>query len=59
MSTETEVPEVTARAESPALEATELTVHYPNAPAPALDSVSMIVPKGTFYAVLGPNGSGK
>jgi iron complex transport system ATP-binding protein len=46
-------------AESPALEATDLTVHYPNVPVPALDSVNMIVPKGAFYAVLGPNGSGK
>ena len=45
--------------ESPALEAAELAVHYPNASAPALDSVSMIVPRGAFYAVLGPNGSGK
>jgi iron complex transport system ATP-binding protein len=45
--------------ESAALEATELTVHYPNAPEPALDSVTMVVPRGTFYAVLGPNGSGK
>jgi iron complex transport system ATP-binding protein len=44
---------------SASLEATELTVHYPNAPAPALDSVTMIVPRGAFYAVLGPNGSGK
>ncbi len=42
-----------------ALEASELTVRYPNAPAPALDSVSMVVPSGAFYAVLGPNGSGK
>ena len=45
--------------ESAALGATELTVHYPHAPAPALDSVTMRVPRGTFYAVLGPNGSGK
>ena len=44
---------------SPALGATELRVHYPNAPAPALDSVSVTVPRGSFYAVLGPNGSGK
>jgi iron complex transport system ATP-binding protein len=47
------------RTESAALEATELTVHYPNAPEPALDSVTMVVPRGAFYAVLGPNGSGK
>lgn len=45
--------------ESPALEATDLTVRYPNVPVPALDSVNLIVPKGAFYAVLGPNGSGK
>ena len=42
-----------------ALEASELTVRYPNAPAPALESVSMVVHSGAFYAVLGPNGSGK
>ena len=45
--------------ETAALEATDLTVHYPHAPAPALDSVTLLVPRGTFYAVLGPNGSGK
>jgi len=44
---------------SAALGATELKVHYLNASAPALDSVSMTVPRGSFYAVLGPNGSGK
>jgi iron complex transport system ATP-binding protein len=42
-----------------ALEASRLTVRYPNATTPALDSVSMVVPSGAFYAVLGPNGSGK
>jgi iron complex transport system ATP-binding protein len=52
-------PGSTERTESAALEATELTVHYPNAPEPALDSVTMVVPRGAFYAVLGPNGSGK
>ena len=54
MTTESAATNATA-----ALEATELTVSYPNAPAPALDSVTMLVPRGTFYAVLGPNGSGK
>ena len=54
MTTESAATNATA-----ALEATELTVRYPNAPAPALDSVTMLVPRGTFYAVLGPNGSGK
>ena len=43
-------PGSTERTESAALEATELTVHYPNAPEPALDSVTMIVPRGSFYA---------
>jgi len=52
-------PWSTEPTESAALEATELTVHYPNAPEPALDSVTMVVPRGAFYAVLGPNGSGK
>ncbi len=55
----TEHAESAAATASPALEATELTVHYPNAPKPALDSVTMVVPRGAFYAVLGPNGSGK
>ncbi len=54
MATESSVPNGSA-----ALEATELRVYYPNASAPALDSVSMTVPRGSFYAVLGPNGSGK
>ena len=44
---------------SAALGATRLRVHYLDAPAPALDSVSITVPRGSFYAVLGPNGSGK
>ncbi len=44
---------------SAALGATELKVHYLNSATPALDSVSMTVPRGSFYAVLGPNGSGK
>ena len=57
MSTESTKP--AGSKESAALEATELTVHYPNAPEPALDSVTMVVPRGSFYAVLGPNGSGK
>jgi iron complex transport system ATP-binding protein len=52
-------PWSTEPTESAALEAAELTVHYPNAPEPALDSVTMVVPRGSFYAVLGPNGSGK
>ena len=55
----TESTEPAGSKESAALEATGLTVHYPNAPEPALDSVTMVVPRGAFYAVLGPNGSGK
>ncbi len=42
-----------------ALEAVDLTVRYPGTDHPALHGVSMVVPKGAFYAVLGPNGSGK
>ena len=42
-----------------AFEARDLTVRYADADRPALDGVSMSVPKGSLYAVLGPNGSGK
>ncbi|MEC9241096.1 MAG: ATP-binding cassette domain-containing protein, partial [Gemmatimonadota bacterium] len=59
MATGSTEPAETRNDASAALWATELRVHYPNAPAPALDSVSMTVPRGSFYAVLGPNGSGK
>ncbi len=41
------------------LEGRGLTVHYPGAGAPALQSVSVRVVPGTLHAVLGPNGSGK
>ena len=55
----TESTEPVGSNESAALEAKQLTVRYPHAPVPALDSVTMVVPRGAFYAVLGPNGSGK
>ena len=42
-----------------ALEAVDLTVRYPGTDEAALNGVSMVVPRGAFYAVLGPNGSGK
>ncbi len=59
MTTQSTEPAETRNDASAALGTTELRVHYPNAPKPALDSVSMTVPRGCFYAVLGPNGSGK
>lgn len=37
----------------------ELVVRYPGVEAPALSGVSMAVPEGSLYAILGPNGSGK
>lgn len=37
----------------------ELVVRYPGVGAPALSGVSMAVPEGSLYAILGPNGSGK
>jgi len=45
--------------EAKALEAIDLTIRYPGTQDAALDGVSMVVPRGAFYAVLGPNGSGK
>lgn len=41
------------------LEASRLTVHYPGAPDPSLEEVSLRVDPGMLHAVLGPNGSGK
>jgi len=40
-------------------DAVDLTVRYRGSRPPALDRVTMTVPRGCFYAVLGPNGSGK
>lgn len=37
----------------------DLVVRYPGAAEPALSGVTMAVPEGSLYAVLGPNGSGK
>ena len=36
-------------------EARDLVVRYPGAQRPALDGISMTVPDGCLYAVLGPN----
>lgn len=41
------------------LEALDVTVRFPGAPAPALDGVSCAVSAGELMAVVGPNGSGK
>jgi len=40
-------------------DAVDLTVRYRSNLPPALDRVTMAVPRGCFYAILGPNGSGK
>ena len=43
----------------PVFQARDLTFRYPDTTVPAIDSLSMSVPRGALYAVLGPNGSGK
>ena len=42
---------------APLLEATDLTVRYPN--VTALDALNLVAPPGEVVAILGPNGAGK
>ena len=51
-----------ADADSPkngGVEFEDVTVRFSNASRPALDDVSLVVPDGSFVAVVGPSGSGK
>ncbi len=41
------------------IETTPLTVHYPGAAAPSLESVALTLRPGELVGVVGPNGSGK
>jgi ABC-2 type transport system ATP-binding protein len=41
----------------PAIEAHGLVRHF--GPVPAVDGISLSVPRGSVYGFLGPNGSGK
>lgn len=44
---------------TPAFETAALSFRYPHASSDALRDVSIVVPRGSFCAVIGPNGSGK
>ncbi|EHM01862.1 hypothetical protein HMPREF9946_01597, partial [Acetobacteraceae bacterium AT-5844] len=44
---------------TPHLRLEELVRHYAGAPAPAVDHVSLDLPKGALLALLGPSGCGK
>ena len=46
-------------AEKPLLRAESMRMHYPRAPKPALDDVSLILHRGEGLALLGESGSGK
>jgi ABC-type Fe3+/spermidine/putrescine transport system ATPase subunit len=45
--------------EAPLLSLRCVSRHFPGAPAPAVDTLSLDVPRGTIVALLGPSGCGK
>jgi ABC-2 type transport system ATP-binding protein len=42
-----------------AIDMANLTKHYPGGAEPAIDHLTMSVPKGQVFGILGPNGAGK
>jgi ABC-2 type transport system ATP-binding protein len=45
--------------QGPAIEVTDLVMHYPARQAPAVNGISFQAARGTVVAILGPNGAGK
>jgi len=41
------------------IEIRDLTVRYPNSPAPAVDALSLTIGAGEIFGFIGPNGAGK
>ena len=45
--------------ENPLVKVENVSFRYPKSDADALSGVSLVIPRGSFFALLGPNGAGK